>query len=208
MNPGNNVNTCPACSYVINSDRLIGLHNHYLATEDNFELFNINHSEMKDKKTKVGHSPFKTGQRIIDLFVNPPKEKVWMLMIRELGAVNAKHISLNAKTNYGISDLMWVNIGQSSIAIPYFPDDTYQKIYDALYSVKSVVRANDRRIKYFLEGIRPYPKYNHFELWEEVKPVLEPHYNTIYLDFIYRYIVPSFSLIEKLEKNKKPKELI
>jgi len=198
----NGVNTCPACAYVINSDRLKGLHNHYLATEDNFELFNLNHSEMKDKKTKIGHSFFTTGQRIVDLFADPPKEKHWMLMIREFGAINAKHISLNSKTNYGISDLIWVNIGQSSIAIPYFADGTYQDIYDALYQIKKVVRANDRRINYFLEGIRPYPKYEYFKLWEETKPILQSHYNTVYLYFMYQYVVPSYSLIDKLEKIK------
>lgn len=202
MDKESHYNACSACAFIASKTQLIGLNNHYLATKKEYTPFNLNHSSLKAKQTKLGQANFVTGQKIVDILHDPPKEH-WMLMIRDFGSKNAKHISLNAKVNYGKSDLIWVNISQKSIAIPRFKDETYQTLYDAIYKLKKYVPATSKYQYYFINSEEPHEESEIYDLWHELNPILEPHKNTIYYHFIYNYVVPSHSLIGKLSKKKK-----
>src|SRR5699024_881542 len=201
-----NINTlCLACEFSFKSYR--PLFNTYLLTSNEITYMNVNNSQMKGKEVKFHDktydSPFVLGEEIIELFENPP-EGHWLLMHREHGSMNAKHIVMGASVNYGSASSYQVSIGQNQVTIPNFEKGELRKLYDAMYKLKSQVQATSPRIRYFFSftGERPHPDSDILDLWLEVYPIIKDHVNTMYFDYLYNYIVPSYSLIQKLEEEK------
>src|SRR5699024_290974 len=157
------------------------------------EFMNLNNSDMKDKNINWGNkkyvAPFTLGQRIIDILKDPPKEH-WLLLTREIGAVNSKHVALNSKVNYGKGSYNWMSSVQKQIAIPNFEDNTLQELYDAISLLKSNVSMLDGDMRYFLEfnGVLPHEKSNVYKVWKEVYPIIKDHVNTGYFNYIYTYL--------------------
>lgn|SRR5699024_2456583 len=169
---------CTACFFSLKHIR--DLHKPYVLTRKK-GLTILQFDDQPNKRINLGQKKIVTRYFLKDFLLHAPSHDPWVLMLQS--KMNPQHSLLQAKVNYGHSDMFWVSDGIKTYAVP---SNGLEDLLDALEEIKK----SNALYPYLFSNKRPHSKHQELELWEKVEPIIAKHRHKHYISFLYDRVVP------------------